>query len=246
MPRWATGGSSLSAALMVSYHPLSIIAESYRTIRTVLLLGHTERTPQVILLTSAHPGEGKTSITLNLAITLAQSGRTVAVVDADLRKGNCHSHLAMPNRYGLTHLLTDELPLEVCLQSSSVAGLSLLPRGTVSANPTDLLGSSKMKEVLAVLRDRFDFVLIDTPPALAISDATVVSTMCDGVLLVLRSQNTTTDAARHVVERLQVVGARILGVVLNGINIRDPDYSDYRKYYTSYYAAAHKAGRPEG
>jgi succinoglycan biosynthesis transport protein ExoP len=239
-PRWARAGSSLSAALMVSYHPLSIIAESYRTIRTVLLLGHGEQSPQVILLTSAHPGEGKTTITLNLAITLAQSGRNVVVVDADLRKGNCHAHLAMQNRYGLSHLLTDRLPLEVCLQSSGVPGLSLIPRGTVPHNPTDLLGSSKMHDVLAVLRERFDFVLIDTAPALAISDAAVLSVLCDGVLLVLRSQNTTTDAARHVVEHLQAVGARILGAVLNGIDIRDPDYSDYRKYYASYYAAAQR------
>jgi capsular exopolysaccharide synthesis family protein len=243
--RWAATRSPFSAAMMVSYHPFSILSESYRTIRTVLLLGQAERPPQVVLLTSAHPGEGKTTIALNLAITLAQSGRTVAVVDADLRKGNCHSHLSVPNKRGLTHILVGNLPVEEGLQSTGVAGLFLLPRGslprgTVPLNPTDLLASNAMNDVLAALRERFDFVLIDTPPALAISDAAVLSVMCDGVLLVVRSQSTTTDATRHVVERLHAVGARILGAVLNAINIRDPDYSDYRQYYASYYAVTQK------
>jgi polysaccharide biosynthesis transport protein len=238
--RWAPGGQAVSPALMVAHHPLSFLAESYRTIRTVLLLGQTESSPRVILITSAHPGEGKTTITLNLGITLAQSGRSVVVVDADLRQGNCHSHLSMQNRYGLTHFLTDSLPLDVCVQNTNVAGFSILPRGGIPPNPTDLLASSKMQELLEALRQRFDFVLIDTPPALAISDAAVLSVLCDGVLLVVRNQNTTTEAACHVIERLQVVGAPILGVVLNGINIRDPYYSDYRQYYSSYYSAAQK------
>jgi len=180
-PRWAAGGGAFSSALMVSYHPLSLLAESYRTIRTVLLLGQVERPPQVVLLTSAQPGEGKTTIALNLAITLAQSGRTVVVVDADLRRGNCHLHLGMQNHRGLTHILTDGIPLEEAMQSTAVAGLSLLSRGTVPLSPADLLGSGKMEEVLAVLRERFDFVLIDSPPVIALSDAAVLSVVCDGV-----------------------------------------------------------------
>ena len=129
---------------MVAQHPLSFLAESYRSIRTVLLLGRSDNSPRVILVTSAHPGDGKTTITLNLGITLAQSGRSVVVVDADLRKGNCHSQLAVQNRYGLTHLLTDGLPLEVCVQSTAVAGFSVLTRGGIPPNPTDLLASSEM------------------------------------------------------------------------------------------------------
>jgi Mrp family chromosome partitioning ATPase len=103
-----------------------------------------------------------------------------------------------------------------------------------------------MKEMLAVLRERFDFILIDTPPALAISDAAVLSVLCDGVLLVLRNQSTTADSAQRVIERLQAVGARILGAVLNGINIRDPDYADYRHYYSSYHAAAQNREQKQG
>jgi capsular exopolysaccharide synthesis family protein len=177
--RWATGGKPVSPALMVSHHPLSFLAESYRTIRTVLLLGQAESSPRVILVTSAHPGEGKTTITLNLGISLAQSGRSVVVVDADLRQGNCHAHLAMQNRYGLTQFLNDSLPLDVCVQSTNVAGFSIMSRGGVPPNPTDLLGSDRMQELLEALRQGFDFVLIDTPPSLAISDAAVLSVLCD-------------------------------------------------------------------
>lgn len=238
---WAADGRSFSSALMVSHHPLSILAESFRTIRTVLLLGQVERPPQVILLTSAHAADGKTSTTLNLAITLAQSGRNVIVVDADLRKGNCHSLLGLQNRRGLSHVLTDSLPLEESVQRTGVAGLSLLPRGAVPPNPADLLGSSKMKEVLVLLRQHFDFVLIDSPPAIAISDAAALSVLCDGVLLVLRGQTTTSEAARRVTERLEAVGAKFLGAVLIGIDLRNPDYADYRNYYKSYYTAAQRA-----
>jgi Mrp family chromosome partitioning ATPase len=103
-----------------------------------------------------------------------------------------------------------------------------------------------MQEMLEVLRQRFDFVLIDAPPAIAISDAIVLSVLCDGVLLVVRDQNTTTDTARHLVERLQAVGAPILGAVLNGINFKDAYYSDYHHYYSSYYAAARKEAKSQG
>jgi receptor protein-tyrosine kinase len=151
--------------------------------------------------------------------------------------------LGLQNHYGLAQILADGLPLEEGVQPTAVAGLSLLSRGAIPPNPTDLLGSSKMKEVLAALRERFDFVLVDTPPALAISDAAVLSVLCDGVLLVLRNQSTTTASAIHAIERLQAVGARILGAVLNGINIRDPDYAEYRHYYSSYHAAAQDNGR---
>jgi capsular exopolysaccharide synthesis family protein len=167
-------------------------------------------------------------------------------VDADLRKGNCHSHLGVQNRRGLTHLLADSLPLDVCVQSTAVAGFSLLPRGAVPPNPTEILASNEMQELLAALRQRFDFVLIDSPPAVAISDAMVLSVLSDGVLVVVRNQNTTTDSARHALQRLQSVGASILGVVLNGIDIQDPYYADYRHYYSSYYAAVQKEADREG
>jgi len=231
---------AVSRTLVASHHPFSLIAESYRMVRSGLLLIQTDRPPQVVLLTSARPSEGKTSVSLNLAITLAQSGRQVVVIDADLRAGNCHALLGLSNRYGLVHLLNDDLPLDAVLQRTAVDGLYLIPRGVVPPDPAHLLGSDRMKEVLQVLRARFDLVLVDTPPAIAVSDAIVLSVQCDGVLLVLRAQRTPTEAVQRVVERLEVVGARLLGIVLVGADMRHPDYAEYRHYYKSYYSATPK------
>jgi succinoglycan biosynthesis transport protein ExoP len=231
---------ALSHTLIASHHSFSLISESYRTIRTGLLLTQTDQPLRMVLLTSARAGEGKTSVTLNLAITLAQGGRRVVVVDADLRAGNCHSMLGLANHYGLVRLLNDDLPLDVGLQRTAVDGLYLLSRGPFPRNPADLLGSDKMKTVLQSLRERFDFVLIDSPPAIAVSDAALLAVQCDGVLLVLRAQKTSTEAVQRVVERLETAGARILGTVLIGVNFRNPEFAEYRQYYTSYYSQMHK------
>lgn len=247
-PLWPGEGKDESFAeeLMVVRHPLSIISEAYRTIRTSLLLSQAEKPPQVVLLTSAHPGEGKTVTTLNLAITLTQSGRTVVVVDADLRKGNCHTLLGLRNHRGLANVLSGGLALDEAVQKTELQGFSFLSRGSLAPNPADLLGSRKMQEVLVVLRERFDFILLDSPPALVLSDAAVLSELCDGVLLVVRGQETTAEAARRVVEGLEGVRAHILGVVLNGVDMRNPDYADYRSYYKSYYGEAQREKEQRG
>jgi capsular exopolysaccharide synthesis family protein len=239
------GEQAFSQKLVASHHPFSLIAESYRMIRSGLLLTQTDQPLQVVLLTSARPSEGKTSVTLNLAITLAQSGRRVVVVDADLRAGNCHTLLRLSNRYGLVHLLSDDLPLDTVVQRTAVDGLYLIPRGAVPPDPAYLLGSERMREVLQSLRTRFDLVLIDTPPAIAVSDALDLSVQCDGVLLVLRAERTPTEAVQRVVKRLQAAGARLIGTVLVGADLRHPEYADYRHYYKSYYAAAHKGTKKQ-
>jgi capsular exopolysaccharide synthesis family protein len=231
-------GQVFSQTLMVSHHPLSLICESYRSVRTALLLAQAEKPPQVVLLTSAHAGEGKTSTTLNLAISLAQNGRSVVVVDADLRKGNCHTLLHLRRHPGLTYVLTGAVPVEEVVQQSAVAGLALLARGGVPPNPPDLLGSHKMQQVLQCLRKRYEFVLIDSPPAMVLSDAAVLATQSDGVLLVVRGEKTGREVLGRLVQRLELVHGKLLGVVLNGIDIRNPDYADYRYYYSSSYAAA--------
>jgi polysaccharide biosynthesis transport protein len=233
-------GQAVSHTLVASHHPFSLIAESYRMIRSGLLLTQTDQPMQVVLLTSSRPSEGKTSVTLNLAITLAQSGRRVVVVDADLRAGNCHALLGLHNHYGLVHLLKDGLGVDAVLQRTAVDGLYLVPRGPVPPDPAKLLGSDRMTEVLEDLRARFDLVLIDTPPAIAVSDALELAVQCDGVLLVLRAERTPATAVQRVVERLEAVGARLIGTVLVGADMRHPDYAEYRHYYKSYYASAHK------
>jgi capsular exopolysaccharide synthesis family protein len=235
----------VSHTLVASHHPFSLIAESYRMIRSGLLLTQTDQPVQVVLLTSSRPGEGKTSVTLNLAITLAQSGRQVVVVDADLRAGNCHALLGLNNRYGLVHLLNDGLPLDAVLQRTAVDGLYLIPRGPVPSDPAKYLGSDMMKEVLDRLRERFDLVLIDSPPGIAVGDALVLSVQCDGVLLVLRAQKTPAAAVQRLVESLEAVGARLLGTVLVGADMRHPDYAEYRHYYKSYYSTTLKGTKKQ-
>lgn len=228
--------SNLPAGLIVDHHPLSLVPETYRTIRTALLFSQAEKPPQVILFTSPSPNEGKTLTTLNLAITLAQDGYKVLILDADFRKGICHTRLRLTNHKGISNILTGQMALQDGIQATSVSGLSLLSRGVCPPNPSELLGSSKMKQVLAGLRESFDFILIDSPPAIALSDAAVLAANADGVILVFHAQKTTRASARHAVECLETVRATILGTILNGINLEHPDYSYYRKYYGSNYA----------
>ncbi len=236
----ATQAHFFNQRLISAHDPYSIFSESYRIIHTMLLPAFSEQSLQVILLTSAHPGEGKTVSTVNLAITLAQSGNTVVVIDADLRKGSCHTLLGQSNHQGLSQILTKGLSLEEGLQATPVPGLSFLSRGPMVSNPSGLLQSQRMREVVATLRSRFGFVLIDSAPAIAVSDAAVLSQLSDGVVLVIRGQKTTAETTRRLVDRFEAMHARILGVVLNGIDLRNPDYVDYRRYYASYYATVPK------
>ena len=228
-------GREPAKELTVAYSPLSVISESYRSIRTALLLSQAEKPPQIILVTSPSPGEGKTVTSLNLSIALAQDEYSVLLIDGDMRKGCCHTRLALRNGKGLSEVLSGGAPIEECVQRTSVARLSLLSRGRVPPNPSELLGSRKMKQTLEALRATYDFVLIDSPPAITISDASVLSSMSDGVLLVLNGQTTSESFAKKAVEQLDMVRARLLGVVLNSVSLDNPSYS-YFQSYSSYFS----------
>jgi capsular exopolysaccharide synthesis family protein len=230
-------GDTLSKDLILSSEPTSILSESYRSIRTALLFSQAESPPQTVLFTSPGPGEGKTVTVLNLAIALAQSGKSVLVIDADMRRGRCHRVLHRSNDRGLSNVLSGNLTLDESVQDTAVPGLFVLTRGMVPPNPPDLLGSSKMRDVLDLLRNRFEFILVDAPPVIGVTDAGVLSSICHGVVLVVHSKKTSRFSARQAVQTLESVRGHILGVVLNGINIRDPDYASYRYYYSSYYAS---------
>ena len=227
--------SNPPGGLIIDHHPLSLIPESYRTIRTALLFSQAEKPPQVILLTSPSPNEGKTLTTVNLAITLAQDGYKVLIIDADLRKGSCHTRLRLRNHKGVSNILTGQMALQDGIQATSVSGLSLLSKGVCPPNPSELLGSKKMKQVLAGLRESFDFILIDSPPAIPVSDAAVLATIADGVILVFHAQKTTRASARRAVQCLEFVRAPILGTILTAIDLANPDYFYYRHYYGSNY-----------
>jgi polysaccharide biosynthesis transport protein len=234
-PSQSTHGGGPAKELIIAHGPVSIMSESYRTIRASLLLSQAEKPPQIVLVTSPSPGEGKTVTSLNLAIALAHDGYSVLLIDGDMRRGCCHSRLGLTNNRGLSNVLTGNLALEEGVQKTSVGGLSLLSRGVIPPNPSELLGSRKMRSLLEELRQSYNFILIDSPPVISISDATVLSAVSDGVLLVFDGQNTSTAYAQKAVERLDMVRARILGVILNGINLENPEYSYYRAY--SYYTS---------
>jgi polysaccharide biosynthesis transport protein len=216
--------------LITDHGPLSIMNEAYRTIRTFLLLSQADKPPQVILLTSPSPGEGKTVTSLNLAIALARDGHTVLLVDADMRQGCCHNRLGLTNNRGLSNVLTGGLLLDEGIQDTPVSGLSLLSRGIPPPNPSELLGSRRMKDILKELRQRFEFILIDSPPVIALSDAAILSVITDGVVLVFDGQRTSTASAQKAVELLDVLRVRFLGVILNAVNLDNPAYSYHRTY----------------
>jgi capsular exopolysaccharide synthesis family protein len=219
--------------IVVAQDQFPMVAESYRTIRTALLLTQAERPPKVILLSSPCPNEGKTVSTLNLGIALAQSGKRVLAIDADLRRGRCHQLLYARNHYGLTNVLTRQIDIKTCIQETAIKDFYLLPRGALAPNPADLLMSQRMRDILNELRSSFDFIVIDSPPIIAVSDAAVLSALSDGVVLVFNGQKTTTHSAKRALDVLDNVGARPLGVILNGIDIHHhPDYVDYRSYYS--------------
>jgi polysaccharide biosynthesis transport protein len=228
---------SLSKELVVVRNQISMIAESYRTIRTALLLSQAEHPPKVILLTSPSPGDGKTMTSVNLAIALSQSGQRVLLIDADLRKGRCHKLVNVENHHGLTNVLTGHANLQESIHQTTIENFYLLPRGSLPPNPADLLMSQKMRELLRELRESFDFIVMDSPPIIAVSDAAIISSLCDGVLLVFHGQKTTTPKARRALDRLESIGAPIIGVILNEVDMRNPDYVDYRTYYGAYHPA---------
>jgi polysaccharide biosynthesis transport protein len=217
-------------ALITDHGPLSIMNEAYRTIRTFLLLSQADKPPQVILLTSPSPGEGKTVTSVNLAIALARDGHTVLLVDADMRRGCCHNRLGLTNNRGLSNVLTGGLLLDEGIQETPVSGLSLLSRGVPPPNPSELLGSRRMKDILKELRQRFEFILIDSPPVIALSDAAILSVITDGVVLVFDGQRTSTASAQKAVELLDTLRVRFLGVILNAVNLDNRAYSYHRTY----------------
>jgi polysaccharide biosynthesis transport protein len=243
-PKPAAAKAKPPREVIINHSPHSILKEAYRSIRTSLLLSQAEKAPQVILLTSPSPGEGKTVSSVNLAIALAQDGYSVLLMDADMRKGCCHERLGLSRNSGLSNILTGRLSPQEGIRQTPIERLSLMSRGAPPPNPSELLGSRIMKETLKDLREIYDFILIDSPPVIGISDAAILSVLVDGVLLVLDGQNTSTPSAQKAVERLDMVRARLLGVILNAVNLQDPHYSYFRSYnqYYTYRPAGEENG----
>ena len=227
-----------SIELVTHFAPKSTYSENYRSIRTTLLLSMPDSKLKTIIVTSALPREGKTATTSNLGVALAQAGKDVIIVDADLRKPRQHKIFKLKGRNGLVNYLVGGVSLKDVIQATAIPKLFVIAAGPVPPNPVELLGSEKMATLLDELRGVFDFVLIDTPPALAVSDAVVMGPHLDGAILVVRGGQTSRDALRSAREMLDRHKIKTVGVIINDVKVRDYDYYYMGRYYKYY-------GRPE-
>lgn len=227
--------SKEAVELITQSRPQSQMAEAYRALRTSLLLTSLGAPPKTILITSALPREGKTTTSINTAIVLAQKGVRVLLIDADLRRPSIHKTLGMGPRIGLSNVLTGGATLQTAtLRSPVLPNLFVLPAGTPPPNPAELMASSQMLDMLAELRDQYDHIVVDTPPTLSVTDAVVLSTRADAVVLVIRSAQTTKPALRRARDILAQVNARVSGVLLNAVNLDSADYYYYYEYQGKY------------
>jgi non-specific protein-tyrosine kinase len=208
--------------------PRSPVSEAYRTLRTNLDFSSLDKPVKTMLVTSAGPEEGKSTVLANLAVTTAQTGRKVILVDCDLRRPTLHNIFNLKNDVGLTTMVVDDVAMESPpLQDTGVEGLQLVSSGPLPPNPSELLGSRRMEEIVAALLERADVVLFDAPPVVAVTDAAVLAAKVDGVLLVINAGGTKRDYARAAKARLEKVNADLLGAVLNNVRF---DVSLHRYY----------------
>jgi polysaccharide biosynthesis transport protein len=231
--------SKEAVELVTQVRPQSQMAESYRALRTSLLLSNLGAPPKVIMITSALPQEGKTTTSINCAVVLAQKGIRVLLIDADLRRPSIHKTLGMGPRSGLSNVLTGSATLQQTITRSTILpNLSILPAGTPPPNPAELLASPNMRDVLEELRGQYDHIVVDTPPTLSVTDAVVLSPRADAIVLVIRSGHTTKQALRRSRDILMQVNAKVSGVLLNAVDLSSPDYYYYYEYqgkYSRYY-----------
>lgn len=206
--------------LITVSEPRSPISEAYRALRTNLDFASLDQSLTTLAVTSAGVGEGKSTTLANLAVVSAQAGRRVVVVDADLRRPTLHQIFGLKNDIGLTTMMMDDAALaSPPLQSTGVDNLSVLPSGSLPPNPAEVIGSQRMEEVIAALVKNADQVVFDTPPVLAVTDAAVLATRVDGVLLVISAGKTRREYARNAVQRLEQVDARLVGTVLTNVQM---------------------------
>lgn len=209
-------------------------AEAFRALRTNLQFLGLDRALGTVIVTSPGPGEGKSTVTANLGVALGLAGSQVILVGADLRKPTLHRHFGLSNDVGLTSVLTGNVRWQDALQDTGFQGVRVLAAGPIPPNPAELLGTERMRELIGELRDAADMVIFDTPPVLNVTDAGVLAQRVDGVIYVISAGVTPRDIARAGKQRLEQVGARLLGTVVNRV---EPRGGNYYYYYYGYYGA---------
>jgi non-specific protein-tyrosine kinase len=233
--------------------PRTPTSEAYRVLRTAIQFSVVDKKNSILLLTSGVPSEGKSTTAGNLAIVLAQAGNNVLLIDGDLRRPSQHTIFNLPNKRGVTSLLlklnNDDSDIEVrnlvedTVQPTEVEGLHLMTCGSIPHNPSELLGSTKMRRLLEVLEKQYDFVLIDSPPVLSVTDAVVLGAIAGTTLIVVRANKSRKDELKQVVGRLNDVNARISGVVLNSLKSGTEGHDFYYYYKDSYYTYGDENGK---
>lgn len=221
--------------LVVTHEPHSSAAEAFRILRTAVLFSAAETLPRVLVVTSSSAGEGKTTVCANLATALAETGIRVLLVDADLRRPGCHLVFGVDNHHGLSTLLAGDAELASLVRPVGAGRLAFLAAGPPPSNPAELVGSARMRETLETLRERYDCVIIDTPPALPVTDAVVLAREADGVVLVVKGQDTPREIVRRAREQLALTGARLLGTVVNNVDFRWGDLYFFYQRGSGYY-----------
>jgi non-specific protein-tyrosine kinase len=228
--------SSTGEALITVRHPRSPISEAFRSLRTNLQFAGVDTPVRTLLVTSPSPSDGKTTIVANLASVIAQSGRNVVIVDADLRRPRIHKLFQLSNRVGLTdQFIRTQDRFDGSLKSTEVANLHAITSGNLPPNPSELLSSGRMTEILRLLSEQFNTVIVDSPPTLLVTDAMVLAPRVDGVLLVVKPSVTKWASLKQAIEQLQHVKANLLGVVVNDINVGRSRNYYYRGYYKQKY-----------
>ena len=211
----------------------SPISEAYRTLRTNVQFTSVDSETKKIMITSAGPREGKSHTVANLAVSMAQAGKSVLVIDADMRNPTQHKLFGLTNTEGLSVALVQDKDFHLLIKETAVPGVQVLTGGPIPPNPAELVGSKRMKRLIEEVSLQYDVVLIDTPPIIAVTDGAIIAQIVDGVILVLASGEVNKDYALRAKEQLDKVGAKILGAVLNKADLKTSEYYYYYYYHGS-------------
>jgi capsular exopolysaccharide synthesis family protein len=243
--RKAKAGTQLlgNRDLVVHTHPKSSAAECCRTIRTNLMFMSADTPRKTLVVTSASPREGKTTVSLSLAISLAQSGKRVLLVDTDLRKPRIHRTFGKSSARGVTTVLVGEHSLEEAIQETEIPQLDTLAAGPIPPNPSELLHTAQFRDLVAHLARTYDQVIFDSPPLAAVTDAAIIAPQVDGAILVIHGRKTSRDALRSALRQLRDVHSHVIGGVLNDIDLSARQYG-YGQYYYYYHTEEYRADDP--
>jgi capsular exopolysaccharide synthesis family protein len=229
--------------LTLHNEPMSDVAEAYRTVRTSVYFGVPQGSVKTLLVTSPAPGDGKTTLASNLAVAMAQAGNRILLLDADFRKPMQHKIHEITTKIGLSSVLAGEATLDQAIHHSRVQGLDVLPCGPIPANPSEILNSQMFADTLDELCDKYDLILLDSPPVMPVTDARILAASADATVLALRAEKSTRKGAIYARDVLRSVGSRLLGVVINDVPRRKGVYGYYyseAQYYS--YGYGNKPG----